>query len=313
MRLLRDKKPPRALGLAAAALSLGLVAAACGTAGTGGEGGGGGGGGGQSEPLTIGYINWNEDVATTFLWKHILEQRGYNVELKQLGVAPLFTSLARGDIDMFLDTWLPSTHEKYWKRFGGDLTKIAQWYDGASLDLAVPKYMNIDSIGQLNSVAGKLDGKITGIGPGAGETGIIKNQIMPAYNLEDKLTYQTSSSTAMLASLKKATGNNEPIVVALWHPHWAYEAFPIKDLEDPKNAWPGEEKLYVSAPKGFSQDWPKIAKWMENYKLTDEQLSSLSNQVVNKAGDSNEAKQQAAAKWAQQNQDLIQSWVGSSG
>src|SRR5690554_1100356 len=43
---------------------------------------------------------------------------------------------------------------------------------------------------------------------------------------------QTSSTPTMLTELETALENCEPIVVSLWHPHWAYAAYSIKDLED---------------------------------------------------------------------------------
>lgn len=310
----------RAAGLAAGLLSMGLVAAACG-GGAGGQGGqAAGGGGGKSEPINIGYITWAEDVATTYLWQRILEKRGYQVELKQLQVAALFSGMARGQLDLFLDTWLPVTHKQYWQQYGDQLKKYAQWYDGATLELAVPKYAPINSIAQLDEYAKELNGKITGIGPGAGETDLIKNKIMPAYNLKDDLRYVTSGSAAMLAALKSATSNREPIVVALWHPHWAYAAFPIRDLQDPKNAWPGGEKLYVTGRQDFGKDYPKVAKWLSNYKLNDKQLSSLENKifsvrngkVVSKA-ENPQQRRRIIDEWISNHRKLVNSWVGGSG
>lgn len=322
VRQLRNRRT-RLVALAAGVLSLGLVAAACGGGGGGGSsagGGSGGGGGGKDKTITIGYITWAEDVATTYMWENILENHGYTVETKQLQAGGLFTGMAKGDLDFFLDTWLPTTHKSYWKQYGDQLEKLAMWYDNASLDLAVPKYWDVNSIDQLGQHASEIDGKITGIDAGAGESDQIKNNIIPSYGFEGTIAYAPSSEATMLASLKKAIGNKQPIVVALWHPHWAYAAFPIKDLKDPKNAWPGAEKIYVTARGDFSKDHPEIAKWFKNYKLSDQQLASLEDQifqvkngeVVNKAENPQERKK-IIDKWIDKHQDLVDSWTGGSG
>lgn len=317
MRKPRRERKPRLAGLAAGLLSLGLVAAACGGGGGGGASGGGGGGGGanKSEPITIGYITWDEDVAVTHLWKYLLEERGYTVEMTQVDVAPLFAGMAQGDLDVFFDTWLPQTHEQYWNQYGDQLEKLGTWYDQATLEVAVPKYAPIDSLEQLPQYASKVDGKIIGIEAGAGLTAATKDQVIPQYNLGNQYTLVTSSTPSMLASLQKATNNKKPIVVTLWHPHWAYAAFPIKDLKDPKGALGGAEEIVTTARgntddhNAFSQDYPQASKWFRNFKLTDAQLASLENLVVREYKDN---PQQGVKKWVNQNQDVIKQWVGGS-
>ncbi|HWC22619.1 MAG TPA: glycine betaine ABC transporter substrate-binding protein [Flexivirga sp.] len=100
--------------------------------------------------INIGYINWDEDVATTHLWKKILEGKGYTVKMTQVSDAgPVYVGLSKGDVDLYLDSWLPATHKTYWAKYGKDLTKIVKWYDSAPLTIAVPKYMKIDSLEDL--------------------------------------------------------------------------------------------------------------------------------------------------------------------
>ena len=62
---------------------------------------------GQGKKISIGYIPWDEGVASTYLWKEILEQRGFQVDAKQFEAGPLYTSLAAGDVDFQTDAWLP--------------------------------------------------------------------------------------------------------------------------------------------------------------------------------------------------------------
>src|SRR5215211_5769212 len=75
---------------------------------------GGGGGGGDENTITIGYIDWDEDVAVTNLAAILLEEElGYEVETTLSEVGPLYSGVATGDIDAFLDVWLPNTHASY--------------------------------------------------------------------------------------------------------------------------------------------------------------------------------------------------------
>ncbi|GLY67888.1 glycine betaine ABC transporter substrate-binding protein [Amycolatopsis taiwanensis] len=289
----------RLCALVAAVLSVSLVATACGgrTASTDT--------GQESKTIKIGYIAWDEDIALSNLAKAQLEAKGYKVELHQLDAAPLYSGLAKGEIDLFLDAWLPSTHEDYWNQYKDQLEDLGVWYDNATLNLAVPQSVaDVNSIEDLKAHAAEFGGKITGIDPGAGETRIIQDNAIPQYDLASSMTLQNSSSTAMLAALDTAVKSNQPIVVALWHPHWAYSRYQLKDLADPKGAMGKGEQLHVLGRKNFGKDFPALTKSLQALKVNDEQLGSLED-AIQKAGEGKEAD--AVKQWAEQNKAFVDS------
>jgi glycine betaine/proline transport system substrate-binding protein len=253
------------------------VTAACGSDDGGSDSAGG------EKSLTIPVASgWDEDVAVSNLWKVVLEKNGYDVTLEDMDIGVAFSGVQKGDLDVFFDTWLPTTHADYWEKIKDDVEDIGIWYDQATLNIAVPEYMkDVNSIADLKGMADEFDGTITGIDPGAGLTRITKEEAMPTYGLED-YDLKTSSTSAMLAALKKATDDQEPIVVTLWHPHWAYNAFPIKDLEDPEGAMGGAEEIHTIARDGFSEDFPKLAKELESFEMDDETLAELEQLVIKK-------------------------------
>lgn len=258
--------------------------------------------------VQIGMIPWDEDIAVTHLWTHILEEEGYTVETTQLDAAPTFQGLAAGDLDVFLDAWLPSTHEDYWEEYGDELEDLGTWYDQGTLNIAVPSYVDMETIGDLAGQADMFDGQIIGIEPGAGLTRVTRDEAMPGYGL-DGFELVEGSTPAMLAELERALDDEEPIVVTLWHPHWAYAAYDIKDLEDPDGLMGGAEELHAVARSGFSDDFPEVAEWMGNFELTDEQLASLEDLMFNTYESGQEAE--AVAEWLedQDNADAVQSWI----
>ncbi|MCF2128961.1 ABC transporter permease/substrate binding protein [Strepomyces sp. STD 3.1] len=258
---------------------------------------------GQGKKVTLGYVPWDEGVASTFLWKEILEQRGYEVEAKQFDAGPLYTSLAQGGIDIVTNSWLPTTHAQYWKKYGDRLDDLGSWYDNTSLELTVPAYMkDINTLADLKGKADLFDGKITGIESSAGEMALLKDKVSKEYGLDKEYKVVDSSTPAMLAELKRAMSKKEPIVVTLWSPHWAYNDLDLKKLKDPKGAWGKGDGVHTLSRKGFADDDPTAAKWMKDFKLDEKQLTSLEAEI-NKAG---KGKQQDAVRtWLKSNPDLV--------
>jgi len=94
------------------------------------------------------YVNWAEGVAYTHLAKVLLEEKmGYDVKITAADVGPAYTSIAQGDMDAFMETWLPVLHKDYVEevqgkdcRSGACLRGNHQWLGGAGLR---PHYENI--------------------------------------------------------------------------------------------------------------------------------------------------------------------------
>lgn len=259
--------------------------------------------------IHIGWIPWDEDIAVTYLWKQILEDEGYEVELTQLDVAPVYDGLGNADLDLFFDAWLPVTHADYWEEYGETIEDLAVWYDKGLLTWAVPEYVEADSIGDLVGMEDTFDGKIIGIEPGSGLMRMSIEDVIPGYGLDDYDMIE-GSTPAMLAELERATGSEEPVIVTLWRPHWAYGAYPIKDLKDPKGLLGEAEELHVLGREAFSSDFPEIAEWIGNFRMDDDSLAALSKLVISEYGAGSE--EEAIDEWLtdEANQELVNVWLG---
>ncbi|MGZ7259735.1 glycine betaine ABC transporter substrate-binding protein, partial [Streptococcus pyogenes] len=77
--------------------------------------------------------------------------------------------------------------------------------DGTSLGLAVPAYMNIKSIAELNNQAQR---QIIGIEPGAGIMARTE-EALDSYSNLSNWTLTTSSTGTMITSLEQALRNRE--------------------------------------------------------------------------------------------------------
>ncbi|MBQ1027307.1 glycine betaine ABC transporter substrate-binding protein [Micromonospora sp. C95] len=290
-----SSKLVRRVALAAtAALALTGVAAC-------GDDGDSGNSAGDNKQITIGYMAWDEAIAASYLWKNLLEEKGYDVEVQNVEAGVVYQGLSTGDIDLFLDSWLPQTHADYMERYGDKIEKIGVWYDNASLSIAVPEYVSdVNSLEDLAGNADMFNGEIIGIEAGAGLTAATQDKVIPEYGLTDKLTLRTSSTPAMLAALDGAIKDQKPIVVTLWHPHWAYANYPLKDLADPKGTLGGAEEITTLAREGFGADFPEVTEMLKKFKMDDQQLGSLEDLMFNVHKDDEE---KAVEEWLKANPD----------
>jgi glycine betaine/proline transport system substrate-binding protein len=104
----------------------------------------------NKEKLTLAYVAWDSEIASTHVVAHVLEQKlGYEVELSQLQAGPMWAGVAIGDADGMVAAWLPSTDASYLKKFGGQIEDLGPNLDGTKIGLVVPAYMNISSIEDL--------------------------------------------------------------------------------------------------------------------------------------------------------------------
>ncbi|MDJ0349089.1 glycine betaine ABC transporter substrate-binding protein [Cryobacterium sp. PH29-G1] len=262
-----------------------------------------GNGNDDQKDMSIAVFNgWDEGVAASELWKAILDEKGYNVELEYADVAPVYSGLSTGDYDLSLDVWLPVTHASYIEQYGDDMIDLGTWNEESRNAIAVNADAPIDSLEELAANADLFGNRIVGIEPGAGLTKATTENVIPGYGLED-MEYLTSSTAAMLVELQTATDNGENIVVTLWEPHWAYGVFPLKNLEDPQGALGGVESIHSYAKSDFKTDFPTAAGWIESFDMDLDTLYSLENAMfVDYDG---QDYGPIVAQWIEDNQEYV--------
>jgi glycine betaine/proline transport system substrate-binding protein len=266
---------------------------------------------GKGKEIRIGYIPWDEGIASTFLWKEILEERGFKVTTTQYAAGPLYTGLATGQLDFETDSWLPTTHAEYWKKYGKQLDDLGSWYGRTSLELTVPSYVkDVNSLADLKAHASEFGGKIVGIEPSAGEMGLLKSKVLKAYGLDGSYQVIDGSTPAMLAELQRAYSKKQPVVVTLWSPHWAYSDYDLKKLKDPEGAWGSGDGVHTLARKGFAADNPQVGSWLKHFSMTEEQLTGLEARIQ-KAGKGHE--QDAVRGWLREHPGLVDTWAPVAG
>ncbi|ARI76647.1 glycine betaine ABC transporter substrate-binding protein [Halobacillus mangrovi] len=285
-----------------------LILAACGGGNEEGDSANGGEGEDNAETteekgtISIGMNNWAENVAVSNMWKIILEEKGYDVELKQVEKGFLYEALSAGDLDIGMEIWLPHTDKPFYEKYKDEIDWREEWYKGTELGLVVPTYMeDVNTIEDLKGSDAFPEKQIVGIDAGASIMSLTEEAISE-YGLDYELA--ASSGPTMTTELKNAIESEEPIVVTLWKPHWAFAEMDLKFLEDTKKVYGESENISYAARKGLEEDQPEVVKWFDNFMMDDQQLGSLMSSL-NEA----DSPEEGAQKWIDEHQDVIDEWT----
>ncbi|MGE4293534.1 MAG: glycine betaine ABC transporter substrate-binding protein [Desulfovibrio sp.] len=217
--------------------------------------------------VRLAYVEWDCAVASTNVVQAVLQEKmGYEVEILPVAAAAMWQATATGDVDGFVTAWLPVTHADYLKKVDGKVEDLGPITGGARLGWAVPTYVTINSITELNSAKDKFDGRIIGIDPGAGLMKLSETAVKD-YGLDMEL--MEGSGATMTAALQDAIKNNEWVVATAWSPHWMFGKWNLKYLEDPKGVLGGEETINTIVRKGLKEDMPEVYKFLANFAWKD--------------------------------------------
>ena len=143
--------------------------------------------------------------------------------------------------------------------------------------------------------------KIIGIEPGAGVMQAGQRAIED-YDLPVEL--QATSSAVMTQSLSDAIKDHKEIVVTGWSPHWKFQKFDLKYLEDPKKSFGEEETINTIVRKGLKEDKPNAYKVLDQFAWTVEDMETVMLDI----SEGMEAPE-AAKKWIGENQNKVEAWM----
>ncbi|WP_100009777.1 glycine betaine ABC transporter substrate-binding protein [Lentibacillus sediminis] len=97
-------------------------------------------------PIEIVPTLWNSELFTANIAAIVLKQQGFDVTLTPIDPAVMFESIATGDADASLSPWMPTTHGALYKEHEGDFVDLGPSYENTRIGLAVPAYMEVDSL-----------------------------------------------------------------------------------------------------------------------------------------------------------------------
>ncbi|MEM1075411.1 MAG: choline ABC transporter substrate-binding protein [Pseudomonadota bacterium] len=262
--------------------------------------------------VTFSDVGWTDITATTAATTAVLDALGYETDIKILSVPVTYTSLADGNIDVFLGNWMPTMEGDIAPyREAGTVDTVRANLEGAKYTLAVNKVAADLGIGNFADIAANLDaldGKIYGIEPGNDGNRLIQDMIDgDAFGLSGFEVVE-SSEQGMLAQVARADRRNEPVVFLGWEPHPMNANFELTYLEGGDD-WFGPNlggaTVFTNTSAGYVSECPNVGKLLANLEFS----LAMENEIMGAILDDGQEPGNAAKAWLTANPGVLDSWL----
>ncbi|MEO1679904.1 MAG: choline ABC transporter substrate-binding protein [Pseudomonadota bacterium] len=262
--------------------------------------------------ITFSDVGWTDITATTAATTAVLDALGYETDIKVLSVPVTYTSMAEGDVDIFLGNWMPTMEADIAPyRDAGTVDTLRANLEGAKYTLATNAAgaaLGITSFADIATQADALDSEIYGIEPGNDGNRLILDMIeSDAFGLSGFEVVE-SSEQGMLAQVARASRRDAPVVFLGWEPHPMNANFNLTYLEGGDDYFGpnlGGATVYTNTRAGLSGECPNLGTFLGNLSFT----LAMENEIMGAILDDGEDPQDAAIAWMKANPDAVSAWI----
>src|SRR6056297_3565474 len=264
------------------------------------------------ETVTFSDVGWTDITATTAATTTVLQALGYETDIKVLSVPVTYTSMAQGDIDVFLGNWMPTMEGDIAPyREAGTVDTVRANLEGAKYTLATNAAgaaLGITDFAKIADHAEALDTTIYGIEPGNDGNRLIMDMIADGAFGLNEFEVKESSEQGMLAQVARATRRDEPIIFLGWEPHPMNANFDMTYLtggDDWFGPNLGGATVYTNTSAGYAEACPNVGALLANLEFT----LAMENEIMGAILNDGEDPEDAAMAWLSANTDVVMGWL----
>ncbi|MGY6705212.1 choline ABC transporter substrate-binding protein [Roseinatronobacter sp.] len=264
------------------------------------------------QQITFSDVGWTDITATTAVATTLLDALGYDTTTLVLSVPVTYTSMANGDVDVFLGNWMPTMEADIASyREAGSVDTVRRNLAGAKYTLATNSAgaaLGIADFADIAAQAEALENRIYGIEPGNDGNRLILDMIeADAFGLS-AFEVVESSEQGMLAQVARADRRGEPVVFLGWEPHPMNANFDLTYLAGGDD-WFGPDfggaEVYTNTRAGLVEECPNLGQFLNNLEFTLE----LENEIMGAILNDGAVPEDAARTWLSANRDAITPWL----
>jgi len=257
-------------------------------------------------------VGWTDITATTAVASTVLGALGYETEVLLLSVPVTYTSLASGDIDVFLGNWMPTMEADIAPyREAGTVDTVRRNLAGAKYTLATNAAgaaLGISSFADIATHADVLESNIYGIEPGNDGNRLILDMIAQnAFGLEG-FNVVESSEQGMLAQVQRSERRETPVIFLGWEPHPMNANFELTYLAGGDDFFGpdfGGAEIFTNTRAGYVGECPNVGQLLSNMEFS----LALENEIMGAILNDGVEQNAAAAAWLAANPEVLGPWL----
>ncbi|RJX71029.1 choline ABC transporter substrate-binding protein [Vibrio sinensis] len=266
----------------------------------------------QCETVRFADVGWTDITATTAVTSELLKGMGYKTKTDLLSVPVTYSSMANGDIDVFLGNWMPTMEGDIAKyREAGTVETVRANLEGAKYTLAVPKYVydaGVRSFADLAKHADKFKDRIYGIEPGNDGNRLIQSMIdSNAFDLKD-FSLVESSEAGMVSQVARSVRRDQWIVYLGWAPHPMNSNVEMEYLEGGDDFFGpnfGGANVYTNVRSNYLSECKNVGQLLKNLEFSLEMENQLMEAILNQKAQPEKAAQQ----WLNAHPQQVEAWL----
>lgn len=266
----------------------------------------------QCQTVRFADVGWTDITATTAIASEILQGLGYQTRTQLLSVPVTYSSMANGDIDVFLGNWMPTMEADIARyRQAGTVETVRANLEGAKYTLAVPQYVydaGITSFADLAKHSDKFRNRILGLEPGNDGNRTLLSMIADdAYGLGE-FSIVESSEAGMLSQVQRSVRRQQWVAFLGWEPH------PMNTMVDMVYLSGGDEyfgpnyggaSVHTNVRQNYLNECENVGNFLTNLVFSLESENELMDAILNQ----NQSPEQAAQQWLQANPETLNRWL----
>ncbi len=268
----------------------------------------------QCQTVRFADVGWTDITATTAVASEILQGLGYQTRTQLLSVPVTYSSMANGDIDVFLGNWMPTMEADIARyREAGTVETVRANLEGAKYTLAVPQYVydaGITSFADLAKHSDKFRNRILALEPGNDGNRTLLSMIEDdAYGLSE-FSIVESSEAGMLSQVQRSVRRQQWVAFLGWEPH------PMNTMVDMVYLSGGDDyfgpnyggaSVHTNVRQNYLNECENVGNFLTNLVFSLESENELMDAILNQ----NQSPEQAAQQWLQSNPDTLNRWLNN--
>jgi glycine betaine/proline transport system substrate-binding protein len=206
--------------------------------------------------VIVGQVNLTFYTVVAGVVLEVLDRLGHQTQVSEGTHPAIYARLGRGEVDLFVASWLPHAHGSLHQPLAGQLTEVTTFYEDALLYWSVPAHVpaklvrSIDDLKRAEVLA-RMDREIVGVGPGSGLM-VGSSEILRRYGLaEHGYTLRTAPAAEWAARLDEAVAEGRWIVMPLWRPQYLNAVHAPRVLDEPLGVFAPDRCVLVARTEAW--------------------------------------------------------------